>query len=76
MSKLQPYEKASQSSMHRIVSSNFVGGVAWALGVSIGFSLLIALVSLFAHYINFVPFIGKFISDILDFVLSYNKTLH
>jgi len=75
MSKLQPYEKASHSSVRRIISNNFIGGVAWAVGVTIGFSLLIGLLSLFSHYINFVPYIGKFISEIIDFVLSYNQSL-
>ena len=77
MSKLQPYEKASHRiSLHRIISSNFIGGVSWALGVSIGFSLLIALLGLFSHYINFIPFIGKFVSEVIDFVLSHNQSLH
>jgi hypothetical protein len=77
MSKIQPYEKTSQRiSLHRIISNNFIGGVAWAVGVSIGFSLLIGLLTLFSHYINFVPFIGKFVSEIIDFVLSNNQSLH
>jgi len=77
MNKTQPYEKATgRLSLHRIISSNFIGGIAWAVGVTIGFSLLIALLGLFSHYINFVPYIGKFVSEVIDFVISNNPRLH
>ncbi|CAN5177681.1 hypothetical protein BH09PAT1_BH09PAT1_1080 [soil metagenome] len=77
MAKPQPYEKASSHmSFSRMASSNFIGGIFWALGVTIGLSLLIALMSLISHYINFIPIIGKFVSEIIDFVLSHNPRLH
>ncbi len=76
MAKSQPYERASQNmSFGKIASSNFIGGVFWALGATIGLALLIALLTLIGHYINFVPIIGKFVSEIIDFVLSHNTKL-
>jgi hypothetical protein len=77
MAKTQPYEKASERmSLGKIITNNFVGGVSWAVGASIGFSLLIIILGLISHYINFVPIVGKFVSEIIDFVLSYNHKLH
>lgn len=70
----QPYKKVEHP-LHKIMVNNFVGGIFWALGITIGFSLLIALLGLLSKYINVVPFIGTFISDIIDFVLSYNRNL-
>lgn len=72
----EKYNKATErQAFHKIASKNFLAGIFWALGVTIGFSLLIAILSLISHYINFVPFVGKFTSEVIDFVLSYNKSL-
>ncbi|MEK7605934.1 MAG: DUF5665 domain-containing protein [Patescibacteria group bacterium] len=70
----QPFEKGTHRYTKRqIITNNFLGGIFWAVGVTIGFSLLVALLTLFSKYINLVPIIGVFVSDILDFVLSYNQ---
>lgn len=62
-------------SLKKIARNNFVAGIFWALGVTIGFSLLIAVLTLFAKYIDVIPYIGSFVSDVIDFVLSYNHNL-
>ena len=72
----EKYSKvAERQAFHKIASKNFLAGIFWALGVTIGFSLLIAILSLISHYINFIPFVGAFTSGIIDFFLSYNKSL-
>ncbi len=76
VSEIQPHERAVHKySFKRIMANNFVGGVFWALGVTIGFSLLLALLTLLSSYINLVPIVGKFTSDIIDFVLSNNSSI-
>lgn len=73
---VQQYEKVAQRQrFHRIAANNFFAGVFWALGVTIGFSLLIAILTLVSDYVNVVPIVGKFTSEVIDFVLSYNRTL-
>lgn len=62
--------------LKKLVVNNFVGGIAWAFGVTIGFSLLIAILTLISKEINVIPIIGRFVSNVIDFVLSYNKHLH
>lgn len=69
-----PHEKVNDS-LKVILLRNFLGGIAWAVGITIGFSLLIAALQLLGSYINVIPIVGAFISDIIDFVLSYNKNL-
>ena len=66
---------AQHQAFHRMASKNFIAGIFWALGVTIGFSLLIAALGLISHYVNFVPIVGRFTSEVIDFVLSYNRTL-
>ncbi|HSA83458.1 MAG TPA: DUF5665 domain-containing protein [Patescibacteria group bacterium] len=69
----QPYERTSKPlSFHKIILNNFIGGIAWGLGATVGISLVFALLGLLAKNIDFVPIIGTFISDIIAFTLTHN----
>jgi len=71
---VEQYDKVTQrQTFRRVAANNFFAGIFWALGVTIGFSLLIAGLTLFSQYINVVPIVGKFTSEVIDFVLSYNR---
>lgn len=59
-----------------IIINNFLGGLAWAVGATIGISLLIAILGFIAAHVNVIPVFGKFVSDIIDFVLQNNRSLH
>lgn len=74
--KLQPYEKSSKLSMKEIMFNNFIGGAAWALGATIGLSLIIAILTILAKNINFVPIVGSFVSHVINFILATNPNLH
>lgn len=58
-----------------IFVNNLMGGFAWGLGATIGLSLLIALLGFLAQYIDFVPIIGNFVSDIIDFIIKKQASL-
>jgi len=68
---MQKYEEIHRNRKD-IILNNFLGGIAWGLGATVGVSLVIALLSIIAHYINVIPIIGKFISDVIDVVLKTN----
>jgi hypothetical protein len=69
----QPYEKASRKlSYWEIIVNNFTGGIFWALGATVGLALIFTLLSLIAPYLDVIPIIGTFISDIIDFILATN----
>jgi hypothetical protein len=72
---LQPYERSSKLSKKEIIFNNFIGGIFWALGATIGLSLIIGLLTIAAKNVNLVPIVGNFVSDILNFVLSNNPNL-
>ena len=58
-----------------IVFNNFIGGIAWGLGATVGVSIVIAILSLILKNINLVPFIGNFVSQITNYVLQNNPQL-
>ncbi|HSW47720.1 MAG TPA: DUF5665 domain-containing protein [Candidatus Saccharimonadales bacterium] len=72
----QPYEKSSlKLSRKQIVVNNFVGGLFWALGATVGLAFIFALLSLIAKNVNLVPFVGSFVSQVINFVISHNPNL-
>lgn len=70
-------EKYESNSLPRkkIFVNNFIGGIAWALGATVGLSLIIALLTLLLKNINLIPFIGNFVAGVIEFVVSKNPNL-
>lgn len=48
--------------------NNFIGGIGWGLGVTVGLSALLAIASFVLSKINFVPIIGQFTNQVVQFV--------
>jgi len=63
----QKYEKF-QLSRKDIMVNNFLGGIAWGVGTSIGLTVVVALISLILRQIEVVPIFGSFVLSITEFV--------
>lgn len=61
--------------LRQIFLNNLIGGIAWAFGATIGFSIIIALLGLLLKNVNFIPVFGNFISDLINFIISKNSNL-
>ena len=59
-----------QRGLKEILVNNFFGGIAWAVGATIGFSIIIFLLTNVFKNSNWIPFIGNFISELTKYVLS------
>ena len=71
---MEKYERVGRSFKH-IIFNNFLGGIAWGLGATVGASIVIAILGLILQNINLVPFIGNFVSQITNYVLQNNPQL-
>lgn len=58
-----------------IFVNNFIGGISWALGATIGLSIIIALLGLLIKHVNVIPYVGNFVGDVINFVISKNPNL-
>lgn len=58
-----------------IFFNNLLGGLAWGIGATIGLALLLAILGFLANYVDLVPYVGSFVSDVIDFVLKKNMNL-
>jgi hypothetical protein len=71
---MEKYEGVKRG-RREIFINNLIGGLAWGIGATLGLALLIAILGFAAHYINFVPIIGGFVSQIIDFIIKENPKL-
>ncbi len=71
---MEKYERV-KSTLKQIMINNFIGGISWAIGATVGISIIIALLSILARNINLIPFIGNFASQITNYVLQNNPQL-
>ena len=67
----EPHEKVYRTKMSILVK-NFLGGMSWAFGATIGFAIIIAVLSFLLKNINVVPYVGNFISDVIKEIIASN----
>lgn len=58
-----------------IFINNFIGGLAWALGATIGISIIIATLTLILKHVNLIPYVGNFVSGVIEFIGQKNPNL-
>lgn len=59
---MEPYEKVERSKKD-IIINNFLGGIAWGLGVTVGLTIILAAIGLaFSSFV--IPAVNNFISQI------------
>jgi Na+-translocating ferredoxin:NAD+ oxidoreductase RnfA subunit len=76
MASRQPYERSSKLSRNEIIFNNFLGGIAWALGATIGLSLIFIILGHLAKEVNLVPVVGSFVSQVINYILATNPNVH
>ncbi|MEK9176325.1 MAG: DUF5665 domain-containing protein [Patescibacteria group bacterium] len=59
-------------SKKQIFANNLIGGLAWGIGVTIGLTLLITLLGFIASRIDFVPIVGSFVANVINFAINNN----
>lgn len=71
---MEPHELVKRP-LKQLLINNFLGGIAWGLGATIGLSIVIALLTLLLKQINLVPIVGGFTSQVVNFVIATNPNL-
>jgi hypothetical protein len=72
---MEPHEAVNKKRRGQIFLDNFLGGIAWALGATVGLAVIVALLGFILQNINLVPFVGGFIADVINFVIAKNPQL-
>ena len=59
------YKKVERP-LKKIIINNFIGGIAWSLGVLIGTGIVFGIIVYLVRRIDFVPIFGKFLANIIQ----------
>lgn len=59
------YEKVYRKKRD-ILFNNFLGGMSWAVGATIGLALVIILLGFVSKNVKVVPIAGSFLSDLVN----------
>lgn len=62
-------------SRKEIFFNNFVGGIAWGLGATLGLAVLFILMGMLVAKVNLVPYVGEFVAEVANEVLQKNPQL-
>lgn len=68
---MQKYEQALETNRKKIFVNNFIGGIAWALGSTIGLTIFAALLTFILSKIDLIPVIGTYIAKINAFIATH-----
>lgn len=65
--KSEPGEKYKNIDrpISKMLLFNFLGGIAWGLGVLIGTTIIFALIGIFVTKIDFIPIFGEFAARVI-----------
>jgi hypothetical protein len=71
---MEKHEQANRARRH-IFINNFIGGIAWALGATLGLALIVAILTLILKNISLIPVVGNFVADVIKFIIQRNPNL-
>lgn len=71
---MQKYEEVGRKKLKRIIVDNFIGGISWGLGATIGLALVLTVFGFLMKNINVVPVIGEFVSQVAQYVEDRNSS--
>lgn len=74
MEERQNYDNVTLS-RRKIIVNNFLGGISWGLGTTIGLSIFLAAVGIIVSRIDLIPIIGDWVSQIINSTVSKNPAL-
>jgi hypothetical protein len=62
-------------SRKRILADNFLGGIAWGLGVTIGLTVFFAVLAFIGRNIDLVPVVGEFVANVINYIVTNSGQL-
>lgn len=72
---MEKYEEVSKKSLKAILWHNFLGGVSWGLGATIGVSIVLTLAGFILRNVNFIPIVGDFVQQVTNYIETTNEEI-
>jgi len=65
---------SAKTPIRKTILHGFVGGIAWAVGASIGLTILVGIISYILRLLGGLPFIGEIVGKIVQYTQEYLNT--
>ena len=52
-----------------IFTNNFIGGIAWGLGITVGLSVFLGILAFIGSRIDLVPVVGDFAAKVINYIV-------
>jgi hypothetical protein len=72
MAKVEKYEAVDKKSLKDIIWHNFLGGISWGLGATIGLSIVLTIVGFILRNVDVIPVIGDFVYKVTEYMETTN----
>lgn len=59
--------------MKKIIINNFVGGMFWGVGLTLGAAVLIAIFGYTLSKVNYIPIVGTFVGEVQQFIAENSE---
>lgn len=56
----------------QIIINNFLGGISWGIGATVGLAIFFAILGLILSKFDWIPFVGQFVAK-LNLYVSQNS---
>lgn len=70
---MEKYKAVEETNKKKIFINNFIGGLAFALGSTIGLAIVIALLTFILGKVNLIPYIGSYLAELNKFIITHPK---
>jgi len=71
---MEAHERINRGKQEIFVN-NFIGGIAWGLGATVGLAIILTLTGFLLGKIGLVPIIGDFIANVNEYILQNHPQL-
>ena len=68
---MESHEKVYRSKKS-IIINNFLGGLSWAVGATVGLAIIAAILTYILKNVNLVPIVGNFIAAVIKEIIASN----
>lgn len=72
---IEKHEEVRYKKLSLIIWHNFIGGVAWGLGITIGAGVILTIGTFLISQLDYIPIVGTFVLNIIEFVQQNGPNL-
>ena len=70
---MEKYKAVEETNKRTIMVNNFIGGLFFALGSTIGLAIIVTILTFLLSKVNLIPVIGTYLAELNTFMVTHPK---